>query len=55
MELGVCVSGVHAQERGLGLKEFTYATASPKSAVHIGRLEMPADDVVMLTLKVDWR
>lgn len=29
--------------------------ASPKSAVHVGRLEMPADDVVMLSLKVDWR
>lgn len=26
MELGVCVSGVHAQEQGLGLKEFAYAT-----------------------------
>lgn len=25
MELRVCVSEVHAQEQGLGLKEFTYA------------------------------
>lgn len=28
---------------------------SPKSAVHVGRLEMPAEDVVMLNLKVVWR